>query len=189
MSQSPRPVTGHPVVVLARLNKVAWVLARVLAIVGLLILLGYAFMNLADGALRSLAGHPINAVRDLGGLVAAVAVACCMPLAFLERSNITVRLCGQLFGQRVSHILDAIAAVVVTVVMGATAWRVFLHAFKLGMAHETTFMLFVPVAPFWFTVAATMLMTCLVQGLIAAIDLATCCDIDHNLNGRRGSEL
>ena len=189
MLQSPELVSGHHAGgVLARLDRSAWVAARLLAIIGLLILLGYAVVSLADGALRTLANHPIPAVRDMGGLIAAVAVACCMPLGFLERSNIVIRLCQQFVGPRVAHILDAIAAVAVAGIVGLIAWQVSLYAFKEVAAQDTTFMLFIPVAPFWFAVAAMLVVTALVQCLIAAIEIATCRGIDQNLDSRRRSD-
>ena len=66
-------------------------LARGLAAIGLGTLLVFAATTIADGLLRFFLASPIDAVRDLGGLVAAFAVACCIPLAIIERSSITIR--------------------------------------------------------------------------------------------------
>ena len=51
-------------------------LAQALAVLGLGTLLCFAVMTIADGLLRFFFPSPIDAVRDVGGLVAAFAVAC-----------------------------------------------------------------------------------------------------------------
>jgi TRAP-type C4-dicarboxylate transport system permease small subunit len=146
--------------------------ARLLASVGLLVLIGYAVLTLADGLLRSLADQPIDAVRDLGGLVAAVAVLCCFPLAFLQRSNITIRFAQPWFGVRASRALDAVAAFLVAATTALMAWRFFVYAGQVARAHESTFMLSVPVAPAWYAAAVLVALTAAVQAMILALEVS-----------------
>jgi TRAP-type C4-dicarboxylate transport system permease small subunit len=146
--------------------------ARGLASVGLLALIGYALLTLADGVLRSIASQPIDAVRDLGGLVAALAVLCCFPLAFLQRSNITIRFVQALFGARASQALDALAAALVAATMALVAWRFFVYAGQVARAHEATFMLSVPVGPFWYAAAVLVCLATAVQGLILVLEIS-----------------
>jgi TRAP-type C4-dicarboxylate transport system permease small subunit len=82
-------------------------LARVLAVVGLGVLLSFAVMTMADGLLRFFFAHPIDVVRDAASLVAAFSVACCIPVAIVERSNITIRFLPTLFGVRVGQVADS----------------------------------------------------------------------------------
>ena len=76
---------------MTRIDWAAKALARALAVLGLGVLLCFAVMTMVDGLLRFFFARPIDAVRDVGGLVAAFAVACCIPVAIVERSNITIR--------------------------------------------------------------------------------------------------
>ena len=55
-------------------------------------------MTMADGLLRFFFAHPIDVVRDASSLVAAFSVACCIPVAIVERSNITIRFLPTLVG-------------------------------------------------------------------------------------------
>ena len=71
---------------MAPIERAAKLLAQALAVIGLGALLCFAVMTMADGMLRFFFAHPIDAVRDLGGLVAAFAVACCIPVAIVEMS-------------------------------------------------------------------------------------------------------
>lgn len=144
----------------AKVEVAAYAAARAAAVVGLLILLAYAAMTLADGLSRSVFSQPIELVGDLGSVTVAVAVSCCFPLAYLQRSNITIKFFA-------SRVLDAAAAVVVTVVAGLVARQMFVFAVGEFRGGDTTLMLGIKTAPFWFAVAAAMALAALTQGLVA----------------------
>src|SRR3954467_4248042 len=81
---------------LTALERLSLAATRALSVVGLIALMALAGMTLADGLMRWLASRPIEGVRDLGGLAIAVAIACCLPVGLVERSNIVIRLGGTL---------------------------------------------------------------------------------------------
>jgi TRAP-type C4-dicarboxylate transport system permease small subunit len=160
--------------VLGHLERACFLLARLLATLGLLVLIVFAAMTLADGLLRSLAGSPIEIVRDLGGLVVAVSVACCFPLAFLERTHITIKFAGTFFNARVGQALDAAAAVIVTVVAALMAWQLWLYADKALRANDTTLMLEIGIAPYWYAVAVMLACAAAVQAFVAISAVLAC---------------
>ncbi len=157
---------------LAALERWTRHVSRVFASIGLLTLIGYAMLTLADGVLRSLASMPIDAVRDLGGLVAALAVLCCFPQAFLQRSNITIRLAHGLLGARAGRAFDVFAAALVAATMVLMAWRFIVYAGQVARAHEATFMLSVPTGPFWYAASVLVCLATAVQAVILAVELA-----------------
>src|SRR5271167_1197642 len=108
--------TAGAVTAMARIDRAAKLLAQALVVLGLGALLCFAVMTMADGLLRFFFARPIDAVRDVGGLVAAFAVACCIPVAIVERSNITIRFLSGVAGRRVGQIADVAAAILVEVV-------------------------------------------------------------------------
>src|SRR6267143_261212 len=130
-----------------------------------------AAMTLADGLLRWLANRPIEGVRDLGGLAIAVAISCCLPVVLMERGNITIRL-GGLLHPMAGRLLDALAALIVCAVLALAAWQFWLYAAKMARAHETTFVLQIPIAPFWFGVDVILWLAVLVQLIVTARDWA-----------------
>src|SRR3970040_1180003 len=136
---------------LAALERMALAGTRALSVIGLIALMGLAAMTLADGLMRWLANRPIEGVRDLGGLAIAVAISCCLPIVMMERGNIAIRL-GALLSKRLGLALDALAAVLVCVVLALAALQIWIYAGKLLHAKETTFVLQIPTAPFWFGV-------------------------------------
>jgi hypothetical protein len=157
---------------LDRLERRTLAATQALAVVGLGALVFYAVMTLADGTLRSLANYPIDAVRDIGGLVCAVAVACCFPLAFLQRANIAIKFSEILVGKRASQALDALAAIAVEVAMLLIAGRLFQHAVQVTQAHDVTFMLAVPIGPFWLVAATLVALTAVVQAIVVVLEVA-----------------
>jgi TRAP-type C4-dicarboxylate transport system permease small subunit len=157
---------------LAGLERLALAATRALSVVGLVALMGLATMTLADGLLRWLANRPIEGVRDLGGLAIAVAIACCLPVVLMERGNIAIRL-GASLHPRLGRLLDAFAALAVSAILAAMAWQIWIYAAKLAHARETTFVLQIPVAPFWFGVDCILWFAVLVQLVVAARDWAS----------------
>ena len=141
-------------------------LARGLAAIGLGALLVFAATTIADGLLRFFLASPIDAVRDLGGLVAAFAVACCIPLAIIDRSSITIRFVTSFIGPRAGHAADAVAALLVELVLVLMTWRFVLFARQAALDGNSTWMLRIPTAPVWAAVAAMIGIAALLQLLV-----------------------
>lgn len=147
-------------------------IAHLISIVGLSALMFLALMTLADGMLRWLFSTPIEGVRDAGSLAIAVAVACCIPVGLIERSNITLRFMQTVAGPATGKVLDAFASLVVGAVIIAVAWQFTQYAGKLARAGETTWVLKIPVAPFWYGVSAIFWISVLVQSIVIIQDFA-----------------
>lgn len=155
---------------LASLERAALLGTRALSVIGLVALLLLAAMTLADGVLRWLANRPIEGVRDAGALAIALAVSCCIPAGLAERSNITIRIVEH-FNRRAGRVFDALAAIAVEAVLIAMAWQFFVYASKLARAGETTWVLKLPTAPFWYGVDAILWCAVIVQAIVVAIEL------------------
>lgn len=151
---------------LQTLERTALIATRALSVVGLTALMSLAVMTIADGLMRWIANQPIEGVRDLGGLAIALAIACCFPVVMVEKGNITVRL-AELVSPTLSRFLDVFAAVLVCGVLAALTWQIWLYAGKMAHARETTFVLQIPVAPFWFGVSAILACAVIVQAIVA----------------------
>lgn len=148
--------------------------ARIVAIVGLSILLCFAATTLVDGLSRSILNSPLDVVRDLGGVVVAIAGAACLPYAFMERSNIVITFLGSLLGPRTMQVVGFLAALATLIVMGIFAWQFFLYAGKLLRAGEFSNMLRVPKAPWWYLIDAIFWFTVVVQLLVVVRELTLC---------------
>jgi TRAP-type transport system small permease protein len=139
---------------------------RALSALGLSALLFLAMLTLVDGLARWLLNQPIEGVRDVAAVAIALAVSCCLPVGLMERSNIVIRALPVARWPRISRALDAVAALVVALIM--------VFAGKMAKAGETTWILKIPTAPFWYGVSAILLCAVLVQSIVVVLELGRC---------------
>jgi hypothetical protein len=151
----------------------ATIVAQTCAVIGLVLLVAFAVGTLGDGLLRRFAGRPIEAVRDVGGLVVAIAVVCCMPLALLQRANITIKFVQAFFGARAGSYFDAGASVAIMLVLAFIARQFFIYATALAHTGDTTTMLALRTAPFWFVVAGMLWIAVATQCVVVAQQIRT----------------
>ena len=156
---------------LQRLERIGLGATRALSVAGLLLLMALAAMTLADGLLRWLANRPIEGVRDLGAVIVAVAVCCCIPVGLMERANISIRVAKDLLGERASRVLEAFAALAAFIVIGAMAWQFTVFAGKIARVGETTWILKIPTAPFWYLVAGILWLAVAVQLIVLILEI------------------
>jgi TRAP-type C4-dicarboxylate transport system permease small subunit len=149
------------------IDRASTTLARALAFVGLGVLLLFAVMTMADGILRFFFASPIDVVRDASSLVAAFSVACCIPVAIAERSNIAIRFLPTLLGPRAGQVADAAAAVLVEIILILMTWQFVIFARQAIADGSATWMLRIPTAPVWGAVAFILAISALLQAGVA----------------------
>jgi TRAP-type C4-dicarboxylate transport system permease small subunit len=153
-----------------QIERAFYALARTLSRAGMLLLLAFAALTLLDGASRSLLGRPLDIVRDCGGMVVAVAISCCFSQLVLERGNIVITFIDTVVGRFGNYALTTVAAFCTSVVCFAFAWQFLIHANNLQRGTETTPLLSIPTAPFWYIVDANFWL-CAVAQLIVLIQI------------------
>lgn len=141
-------------------------LANGLAVAGLSLLLILAVFTLLDGLLRAIANMPIDLVREIGDMVAAIAGACCLPVVLLQRNNIVLRIFDRILPRSGVRVIDTLAALVVAIVMVGMAWQFYLFGVKTMRAGDVTWLLNWPKAPFWFAVDAILWAAVAVQAFV-----------------------
>jgi TRAP-type C4-dicarboxylate transport system permease small subunit len=149
-----------------RIEQIVAGAANFLAVAGLTMLLVLATFTLFDGLLRALVNYPLDVVREVGDLVAAVSGACCLPVALLHRSNITLRIFEKFLPAGGTRAVDVLADVVILIVMVGMAWQFGLFGVKTLQAHDVTWLMNVPKAPFWFVVDAILWVAAAVQAWV-----------------------
>jgi TRAP-type C4-dicarboxylate transport system permease small subunit len=147
--------------------------ANTLAVAGLTILLVLATFTLFDGLLRAFANYPLDIVREIGDLVAAICGACCLPIALLHRSNITLRVLEKVLPPRGARAIDVFADVLIEITMIGMAWQFYLFGMKTMQAGDITWLLNVPKAPFWFVVDVVLWVAVAVQAFVVVQTLTS----------------
>jgi C4-dicarboxylate transporter DctM subunit len=126
--------------------------ANGLAVAGLLLLLILAVFTLLDGLLRAVANTPIDLVREIGDMVAAICGTCCLPIVLLHQNNIVLRIFEKILPPPGVRVIDTLAALLIEIVMIGMAWQFWLFGIKAMRAGDVTWLLNWPKAPFWFAV-------------------------------------
>jgi TRAP-type C4-dicarboxylate transport system permease small subunit len=158
---------------------------RVIALIGLAALLILAIITMADVAMRWLFNQPITGVEDLAKLVVAIAIAASIPAVLASRQNITIRFIGRALGRRAELIFEIFGSIVVFVIMAGMAWQIQIYTDELRKTGETTWLLAIPVAPFWQVVSVLLFLSVPIQLVVIAGLLMTALRgrrlIDHDL--------
>jgi TRAP-type C4-dicarboxylate transport system permease small subunit len=141
-------------------------LANISAVAGLSLLLILAVFTLLDGLLRAIANTPIDLVREIGDMIAAICGACCLPIVLLHRNNIVLRLFDRILPPSGVRGIDMLAALVVEIVMIGMAWQFGLFGMKTMRAGDVTWLLNWPKAPFWFVVDGILWVAVAVQTFV-----------------------
>jgi TRAP-type C4-dicarboxylate transport system permease small subunit len=158
---------------------------RVIALIGLAALLVLAIITMADVGMRWLFNQPITGVEDLAKLVVAIAIAASIPAVLASRQNITIRFIGRALGRRAELIFEIFGSIVVFVIMAGMAWQIQIYTDELRKTGETTWLLAIPVAPFWQVVSVLLFLSVPIQLVVIAGLLMTALRgrrlIDHDL--------
>jgi len=140
--------------------------ANALAVAGLSILLVLAAFTLLVGLLRAFANYPLDLLRELGDLVAAICGASCLPIVLLHRGNIVLRTFENILPAGGVRVIDVLAAAVVEIVMIGMAWQFCLFGLKTMRAGDVTWLRNLPKAPFWFAVDGILWVAVVVQAVV-----------------------
>lgn len=151
---------------IARIEKIVTGTANAFAVAGLTLLLVLAVFTLFDGLLRALANYPLDIVREIGDLIAAICGACCLPIVLLYRNHIVLRTFDKILPAGGVRAIDVMASIVIEIVMIAIAAEFYLFSMKTLKANDVTWLLNVPKAPFWFIVDVVLWVAVIVQTFV-----------------------
>lgn len=145
-------------------------LVSVLAVAGMLT---GAMVVVADVLLRWLADSPVVALNEVMSQVFAVAIAATLPAGAARRVDLRVDLLGFSIGPRLGHWLTLAGSVLLALLFGLLAWRIWGLGLRFQAQGRATLILLWPIAPTYFLVAAAMAVASLVQIANAARDVTT----------------
>jgi len=81
-------------------------MANAFAVAGLSLLLILAVFTLLDGLLRAFANTPIDLVREIGDMIAAICGTCCLPIVLLHQNNIVLRIFDRILPPSGVRVID-----------------------------------------------------------------------------------
>lgn len=123
--------------------------ARIFALVGFCGLFALATMTGADVLLRWLFNSPIAGVNDVSAIVMAVVIAACIPANLSLKQNLRVEILGSFLPARAARLLEALASSLTLIFVVIIAWQMLLYADSLRVSGERTWVLALPIWPWW----------------------------------------
>lgn len=136
---------------------------RWIATLGLLALFVNSMAVVADVLMRAVFSAPIDKLSDVSAVIFFTSAACCIPSATAARRHITIRALEGLPWPRIRDAVNGLAGTVTAVVLGLLAWQTIISASEMATNGRTLSQIPVRVAPFWYFVAACMVLSVLIQ--------------------------
>jgi TRAP-type C4-dicarboxylate transport system permease small subunit len=134
----------------------------------MLALVGFVLMTLADVLMRWLFNNPINGVADTGPLIVAIVAAAFLPFSLAGRHHVSIGFLGSYLGPRATGWLDAFASLVTSAFFVLLAWQVVRYTIELRQLGQTTWVVQIPIAP-WWVVVSLFLVVCVAVQLIVVV--------------------
>ncbi len=137
--------------------------ARLCALFGMLALVAFVLMTMIDVLMRWLFNSPINGVADTGPLIVAIVAVAFFPLSLAGRHHVSIGFLGGLLGPRAKAWLEAFASLVTGVFFVLLAWQIVRYTIELRQLGQTTWVVQIPIAPWWVLVSFFMVVCVAVQ--------------------------
>ncbi|MBR1297364.1 TRAP transporter large permease subunit [Bradyrhizobium sp. AUGA SZCCT0042] len=153
MSANERAVAEQPVTSTASLEELSVQVGQRIASIGVIGILGIAFLTIVDVLLRGTIGVSIIGLNEITALLLAVAVSACLPAGVARRISLTIDLVGDTLPESISRWFKAFGSAVLLLFFLLLAWRMGNFARELSATHQVTTILGWPSAPFIWTVA------------------------------------
>src|SRR5690606_25824386 len=122
------------------------------AMIGLMLLAAATVVDV--GGRKLFEGFSVRGIYELSSLFMAVIISMVMASAFLQRRNLTLDLFLARMGD--GRVLGLVSAVLEIAFLSIIAWQIYLRGVDAAEFHETTSLLEVPIAPFWYITSFTL---------------------------------
>jgi TRAP-type transport system small permease protein len=144
--------------------------ARFCALFGMLFLVALALITNVDVFMRWMFNSPIDGVTDVAPLMVAIVIASFFPFALAGRHHISITFIGNLLGPKGMAWLEAVGALVTLAFFVLLAWQFIVYTIDLDARGQTTWVVQLPVAP-WWTVVSFFTVLCVAVQLIVLLTL------------------
>jgi TRAP-type transport system small permease protein len=137
--------------------------ARLCALSGMLALIAFVLMTIVDAVMRWLFNSPIDGVADAGPLIVAIVAAAFFPFSLAGRHHVSIGFLGSFLGPRATAWLEAFASLVTWVFFILLAWQIVRYTIELRQLGQTTWVVQMPIAPWWVVVSVFLVVCVAVQ--------------------------
>lgn len=137
--------------------------AELVALAGVLFMLGGALVVVVDVLLRATLGTAITALNEVMSAVFAIAVAATLPAGVLRGANLKVELLSAQIGGRTREILNCLDLSMIALLFAILTYKMVVLGLRFHAQSSRSLILALPHAPVVFAVAAFLAVTALLQ--------------------------
>ncbi len=137
---------------------------RIAGIVSMAGLFLIALLTVVDVGLRWLFGAPIEGQADIAEALLPIVIAATFVSAAWGRPHVGIRFAGAVLGPTVRRILDVLSDLSIAVFLALVVMQFWRYAGEIAEENRQTWVLQIPLYPFWYATAVLL-------GLTAAIQL------------------
>ena len=142
--------------------------AMVLAVIGMLGLIGMVLLTATDVLMRWLLNQSIEGAAEISKLLILIVVAAFFPLSLVTDSHVTIRFVGDMLGRAAKRALEILGAIAVLGFFAALGWQLVIYTIDIASSGETTWVLRWRVTPWWIAATAILLLCIPVQLTVLA---------------------
>lgn len=152
----------------ARIVDWADALLRLLALLAGAVLVGVALVIVANVVMRYIFNDPIFGAFDVIQMAMVLAIFAAMGFCCRTGGHVSVDVLSNVFGRSFWRVIDGLVRLLTAGMFGLLAWRAADSALTAARWGETTNLLHLPYAPFWWAIALGGLLSALIY-LVEAV--------------------
>lgn len=141
----------------------ATLLTRIAGIVSMVGLFLIAVLTVIDVSLRWLFNAPIHGQADITEVLLPIIIAAAFVSSAWGRPHVGIRFLGSMLGANVKKILDFVSDILLAVFLTLIVWQFWNYATEVAEENRQTWVLGIPLYPFWYATAAILFLTAMLQ--------------------------
>jgi TRAP-type C4-dicarboxylate transport system permease small subunit len=142
-------------------------LAGIVSMAGLFLI---ALLTVVDVGLRWLFNAPIEGQSDIAEALLPIIIAATFVSAAWGRPHVGIRFAGAVLGRTVRRILDVLSDLSIAVFLALIVIQFWNYAGEIADEHRQTWVLQIPLYPFWYATAVLLGITTAVQLLNVVVN-------------------
>jgi len=135
-------------------------LAGIISMAGLFLI---ALLTVADVVLRWLFNAPIEGQGDIAEALLPIIIAATFVSAAWGRPHVGIRFAGSVLGPTMRRFLDTLSDISIAIFLILIVTQFWRYAGEIAEEHRQTWVLAIPLYPFWYATAALLGLTAAIQ--------------------------
>ena len=149
-----------------RIERWLFIFSRWVALCGLSILLLLALFIIVDIVMRWFLNTPYEGVGDIYRELLPIIISSCFPIGVLQHRHVTIRFLGKSLGPHWEAYFNLFGGILFLLFFSLIAWQFTLYTIELQAVGEYTWVIQIPLAPFWWFTTCVMASCVPLQALL-----------------------